>query len=589
MAAANTTLLIFVNGTRKALDSKNAEVLFKALGITSDGIDNGATITEVGGHFHFNSKNITSVGTVDGRDVSADGALLDTHLTVGGTRHAAGQISVLDTATIYTATDVEAALAEVQVNANSRVKQDGTTPFSAAQSMGGFKLTNVAAPTAGGDAVNKTYADGIAAGFDPKESCRYATIANIASILSASAGTVEAALDMVSASPPTIASGNRLLVKNQTTASENGIYRWTGSALVRTDDFDGTPANEVSGGGHSYIDQGDLYAGSAWAVVFDGNVAVGTDPINWTRVSGSSVTAGAGLTLTGSVLDIGTGDGIQVNADDITVKLDGGTLAKSGSGLKIATDGVGPTQLATDAVTSLKIAADAVTTAKILNANVTEAKIATDAVTAAKIAADAVTTVKILNANVTEAKIATDAVTTVKIAANAVTKAKLDAGFDGAALAFAGEVLNVQVASEKGVKIISDALEGDYAVTMFNGSASVAIVAGDIVYIDSTGKVQLAKADVAALDASELGIAEVSIPAGTGNSGKIVFRRGWISTSARFSGLTPGAKVWVSRGTAGAVTQSLTGFVSGEHLFLLGRAKSATEVVYAPEYEFQYA
>jgi hypothetical protein len=60
----------------------------------------------------------------------------------------------------------------------------------------------------------------------------------------------------------------------------------------------------------------------------------------WTVVidTGTSIVAGAGLTLTGEILDVGAGDGIQVDADSVTVKLDGDTLSKSASGLKAIPD-----------------------------------------------------------------------------------------------------------------------------------------------------------------------------------------------------------------------------------------------------------
>lgn len=51
--------------------------------------------------------------------------------------------------------------------------------------------------------------------------------------------------------------------------------------------------------------------------------------------STETITAGGGLTKTGSSVDVGAGQGIQVDDDSITVKLDGSTLTKSSSGLKV--------------------------------------------------------------------------------------------------------------------------------------------------------------------------------------------------------------------------------------------------------------
>jgi hypothetical protein len=70
----------------------------------------------------------------------------------------------------------------------------------------------------------------------------------------------------------------------------------------------------------------------------------------WDGVAGLALTAGAGLVATalesGTQVDVGAGNGIQVTADAVAVRLDGATLSVSVSGLKISAGGVGPTELA---------------------------------------------------------------------------------------------------------------------------------------------------------------------------------------------------------------------------------------------------
>ena len=97
------------------------------------------------------------------------------------------------------------------------------------------------------------------------------------------------------------------------------------------------------------------------------------------------------------------------------------------------------------------------------------------------------------------------------------------------------------------------------------------------------GDVDLAKADVTS-DAFQLGVVEDASIASAA-SGKIVFRRGAVISG--YSGLTPGKLQYVSRATAGAMTESLAGFVAGEFVYSIGRALSATELVFDPQFEYE--
>lgn len=113
-------------------------------------------------------------------------------------------------------------------------------------------------------------------------------------------------------------------------------------------------------------------------------------------------------------------------------------------------------------------------------------------------------------------------------------------------------------------------------------TADEAISAGKICYIKSNGNIALADADLDMSDAA-LVIAHESIAAAA--SGKVVLKEG--SVVGGFSGLVPGKKCFVSK-TAGSVVQSLTGFESGNSVYCVGRAISATEIAFQPVYEFEY-
>jgi hypothetical protein len=89
---------------------------------------------------------------------------------------------------------------------------------------------------------------------------------------------------------------SRVLVKNQTIASDNGIYvvkaKGDGShpyILVRAIDFDGSPSNEVTGGDFTFIEQGTSLANTGWVVISASTIVVDTNPINWSQFSAGAI------------------------------------------------------------------------------------------------------------------------------------------------------------------------------------------------------------------------------------------------------------------------------------------------------------
>ena len=183
-----------------------------------------------------------------------------------------------------------------------------------------------AAPT---EAVSKNYADSIAAGFDPKESCEVATNtdldtetgltwtpagASVGKTLTASAGT--ATIDTVP-----LVNNYRVLVKDQTPASDNGVYVVSGVGgsnvvLTRATDFDRTEV--VSAGAFTFITEGANNISTGFILVGTGNFSVDTTPLNFSKFVGSGA-----LTLN-SLSDVATGtpgaadDGKLIGWNDTT-------------------------------------------------------------------------------------------------------------------------------------------------------------------------------------------------------------------------------------------------------------------------------
>lgn len=154
--------------------------------------------------------------------------------------------------------------------------------------------------------------DAARSGLDAKESVRAATTANITL---SNTQTVDGVA---------LAVGNRVLVKNQTNAAENGIYVVASGAWTRATDADSS--TDLSSGTFVFVEQGTANADSGWVLSTEDPITVGTTALTWVQFSGAGqITAGNGLTKTGNTLDVGAGTGIAVAAD--TVGLTGQALA----------------------------------------------------------------------------------------------------------------------------------------------------------------------------------------------------------------------------------------------------------------------
>ena len=217
------------------------------------------------------------------------------------------------------------------------LKKDGSVAFTAAQSMGGFKLTNVGTPTATTDAATKAYVDSVAQGLSVKTAVRVATTANITL-----SGTQT--IDGVA-----VNAGDRVLVKNQSTSSENGAYDVAAGAWSRSTDSD-TGTELVNA--FYFVQSGTTLQATGWVQSTPGPITIGSTSLVFSQFSGAAeYQAGAGMTKTGLTFDVVTADAsrIVVNPDNIDLATTGVT---GGTYTKVTLDAYGRATSATAATTS---------------------------------------------------------------------------------------------------------------------------------------------------------------------------------------------------------------------------------------------
>jgi len=184
----------------------------------------------------------------------------------------------------------------------------GSSNIAKDLSINNYKLTNVAPGVSGTDAINLNQLQSYVAGLSWKGAVVAASVGNLT--LSG-----EQTVDGVA-----VVASNRVLVKNQTTTSENGIYIVASGAWTRATDFDAL-ADNVNGAA-VFVQQGTTQNDTGWTMTSE-VVTFGTDPIVWTQFNGAAgITAGIGLNKVGNQIDINMGAGIiELPNDEVGIDL----------------------------------------------------------------------------------------------------------------------------------------------------------------------------------------------------------------------------------------------------------------------------
>ena len=312
-------------------------------------ISSGATVTNSGALTLANTSvtNAMLAGSIANAKLSNSSITIGSDaVALGGTQTDLNGITSLDVDNITIDGNT---ISTTNTDGNLTLSPNGTGTVD----VGNSRITTVATPTGSTDAANKAYVDAQLQGLDVKQSVRVATTAN---------GTLASAfangqtVDGVS-----LSTGDRILLKNQSTGSENGIYTVNASgAPTRATDFDAN--SEVTGGAFFFVEEGTVNADNGFALTNDGSITVGTTALTFTQFSGAGqVIAGDALTKSGNTLNVAVDDSsIEVSSDALRVKASGITnamlagsidlTAKVTGALPVGNGGTGLTSIAKGSV-----------------------------------------------------------------------------------------------------------------------------------------------------------------------------------------------------------------------------------------------
>ena len=171
------------------------------------------------------------------------------------------------------------------------------------------KIVSLADPSANTDAANKQYVDNVARGLMWKAPVRAASTTTVTT--TAPGATIDGV---------TLAANDRVLLKDQSTASQNGLWVWNGAAVAMTRTADADATGELAPGTAVSVTEGTVNGDKVWMITSDTAITVGTTSQTWGQLGGGTTyTAGNGIAIAAGVVSavaVASG-GVQVVAGGI--------------------------------------------------------------------------------------------------------------------------------------------------------------------------------------------------------------------------------------------------------------------------------
>ena len=238
---------------------------------------------------------VPTINTPDINGGTIDGSVINS-ASIGATTPSSGAFT---TVTVDNLTVNGNTITSTDTNGNISLDPNGTGTVDVNTS----RIVNVTDPTGAQDAATKAYVDAVKVGLDFKDSVRVATTGNITIASDLNVGD---AIDGV-----TLANGDRVLVKDQSTGSQNGIYT-AGASPARATDADAD--SEVTAGLFVFVEEGTANSDNGYVLTTDGTITVGSTALTFTQFSGAGqIVAGDAMSKSGNTLN--------VNDDNVTLEV----------------------------------------------------------------------------------------------------------------------------------------------------------------------------------------------------------------------------------------------------------------------------
>jgi len=314
VAKSGTDVTISIDGELATASNKGVASFSGSYFTVTSGdvaIDDATTTTK--GVASFSTDNFAvSSGAVTIKDGGvANAELANSTITLGSSTLTLGatttDIAGITSLAVDNVTINGNEISSTNTNGNISLNPNG----SGVVDVNNSRISNITDPTQAQDAATKAYVDAVKQALDIKDSVRVATTAAITISTGLNVGD---AIDGV-----TLADGDRVLVKDQSDASENGIYV-AGSSPVRS--ADANASSEVTSGMFCFVEEGTVNGDNGFVLTTNDPITLDTTDLTFVQFSGAGqIIAGDALSKSGNTLNVNDDNiTLEVNSDNLRIK-----------------------------------------------------------------------------------------------------------------------------------------------------------------------------------------------------------------------------------------------------------------------------